>query len=734
MNCKRGHAARLRCLAVAGFLAVSASYAADEASLNDEGPFVGGVFSRPTGEAVQIAAEPKEEFESPLLFDKDGNSNDVIVLPALEGTGKRQHIEDSIVEAVNAKDPGASDFFGEPVEARHLIHQGRLDAEARALLDPDDPQVRLQRYLILRYRSVEKALAAVEHLRGRKEVLSVAVDTRMPFQWAPNDPYFPIYPPSSARYQWGMHAMNFPAAWDRTKGNGYVGAVDGGLVNPQQPPSDLSANYRPQFYFDSSIISDNTPHGTHVLGIIGATANNGIGVTGGCPSCSVAMALWNGKVAESASQINSFVQRGMQVVNMSFGKPGKSCSDADMSAVCTAIAFADQRDLLLVAAAGNELGNALKTSPNFPASHASVLSVGGAQNDNASTPTQWSRWVYGYDSDYKMDIGSAYPGINGVMAPARSIVSTMVLNSNFIHTPSIKCGDTAGADDSGTYGDQYGTCTGTSMAAPHVSALAGILRSVNSRLSRDTIKNLIRSSSSHYLYPSDILGVGLPNARTAVDQAIAQTPNKLAPLFSMYSPGRLDYFYTTVPQMGSAASWGTLAPVNSPSTSSRYSPSGGNYLVGYNSFPGGYPYSTPVAAVWVFSTPENPKNASIPLVPLYRLSWKCGDYSTYPPTICASNSNHMDVTYTADTAGVSAYQSVGYKLDGIEGYIYPKTMTQPTGTVRLMRKYNPARDDHAIFPESMLSSMAAQGYTQNSGSDWLGYVYPNSNGTVPPIQ
>jgi hypothetical protein len=30
--------------------------------------------------------------------------------------------------------------------------------------------------------------------------------------------------------------------------------------------------------------------------------------------------------------------------------------------------------------------------------------------------------------------------------------------------------------------------------------------------------------------------------------------------------------------------------------------------------------------------------------------------------------------------------------------------------------------------------MQAQGYTLNSGSDWLGYVYPNLNGTVPPVQ
>ncbi|HEX4881366.1 MAG TPA: hypothetical protein VFV18_03385 [Porticoccaceae bacterium] len=119
------------------------------------------------------------------------------------------------------------------------------------------------------------------------------------------------------------------------------------------------------------------------------------------------------------------------------------------------------------------------------------------------------------------------------------------------------------------------------------------------------------------------------------------------------------------------------------------------------------PTVAPKAQVWLFTTPENPKSASIPLVPLYRLSWKCSDPASVPPTICSSNSNHMDVTYTADTAGFSAFQSVGYKLDGIEGYLYPKTMTQPAGTVRLMRKYNPARDDHAIFPESQISAMSA---------------------------
>ena len=74
-------------------------------------------------------------------------------------------------------------------------------------------------------------------------------------------------------------------------------------------------------------------------------------------------------------------------------------------------------------------------------------------------------------------------------------------------------------------------------------------------------------------------------------------------------------------------------------------------------------------------------------------------------------------------------------VDGMEGYIYPKYLTQPTGTVRLMRKYNTSRDDFAVFPESAWPSMQSLGYYYDgNGTDWLGYVYPNTSGQTPSIQ
>ena len=51
-------------------------------------------------------------------------------------------------------------------------------------------------------------------------------------------------PFDTSNVQWGMHAMRFPQAWEKIKGNAYVGIVDNG-IDVGHP--DLQANFRPQF-------------------------------------------------------------------------------------------------------------------------------------------------------------------------------------------------------------------------------------------------------------------------------------------------------------------------------------------------------------------------------------------------------------------------------------------------------------------------------------------------------
>lgn len=207
---------------------------------------------------------------------------------------------------------------------------------------------------------------------------------------------------------------------------------------------------------------------------------------------------------------------------------------------------------------------------------------------------------------------------------------------------------------------------------------------------------------------------------------------RLTPLFAFHSPGREDYFYTTSSYTGTMALAGTLPPTADPDApESRYH-TVGKGILGYNQFPnseGGSVGTTPGAQVWLFATRTNPRDLTDSLAPLYRLSWQCGDPGYSPP--CETNPHHTDFVYTADPNGLRVLGSWGYTLDCIEGFIYPKTLPQPPGTVRLMRKYNPEHDDHAIFPESLLDYMTGQGYTYNSGSDWLGYVYPNLDSNPP---
>jgi hypothetical protein len=187
-------------------------------------------------------------------------------------------------------------------------------------------------------------------------------------------------------------------------------------------------------------------------------------------------------------------------------------------------------------------------------------------------------------------------------------------------------------------------------------------------------------------------------------------------MFAFYSWGRDDYFYTTVPQMASAALWGTMMPCTTGgSCAPWYHSRDGMTVASYPEYPDTRRSGTvqsdwiPRAEFWVFTTPLNPKNASLPLVPLYRFSWRCGDWTPIPPAACSNNPHHIDTAYSADPVnGISYFEGLGYKLDGIEGYIYPLSMAQPLGTVRLMRKYNPTLDDHAIFPETRLSEMLAR--------------------------
>lgn len=700
-----------------------------------------------SAQSVQSAAAKKPDIvELIVLFSEDANRR---------GTTARE-----IVDAVKSteKDVQKQNLFVRmnlPTDARYAIRERHNFDKAQIRnteVRPGDepPELLLQRYVVLSYPTPQAMAAALRTLEADPATMWVGPNIQIPLSATVSDP-FAQYTGNVFTYQWGLYAINAFSAWDIVRGHAYVGHVDTGIqtgangfgnqgtVDPNASfPNvhpDLQWNFRRQFayhayggYFDDDI-QGFRGHGTHTAGTIAATASNpyaqfghpqlpsqgGAGVCWNCPLM-VAKVYHSGggSIDGIANAIYWATNSGAQAINLSLGgyfvdpQTGRDYTNQNFCATwwydiwCQSLAFAVARDVVIVAAAGNS------GIPNlqFPASDSRTIAAGGSDVTGA-------RWVE-QPVIYPSFAGSNYGPLlaqRGVLAPARDIVSTVYQGLDY--SSAARCGDNV----IGTPGDGYGPCTGTSMAAPHVTGIVGLMRSVNPLLGSYDIAQRLYSTSSNAWYPNQNVGYGNVNAYAAVAN-VQSTTNRLTPLFSFYSSGAMDYFYTTVPQMGASAVNGSLLPNNGGTV---YAPTG-TYLNSYAFFPGTWAQAQ--AQAWIFTTHVNPQNPSVELRPLYRLSYKCGDPLWYANPICNQNWLHVDHFYTTDFNEMNLYVSqAGYKLDGIEGYVYPYGYSQPPNTELLLRAYHASRDDHAIFPLSAYSTMYNQGY--NSYVAYLGYVYRN---------
>src|SRR4030095_13813833 len=107
-------------------------------------------------------------------------------------------------------------------------------------------------------------------------------------------------------------------------------------------------------YGNNNISAGNDAHGTHVAGIIAALRKNGIGMDGIDDQVYImglrAVPDGDERDKDVALAIRYAVDNGARVINMSFGKyfsPGKKWVD-------DAVRYAEDHDVLLIHAAGNE--------------------------------------------------------------------------------------------------------------------------------------------------------------------------------------------------------------------------------------------------------------------------------------------------------------------------------------------------------------------------------------------
>jgi len=266
------------------------------------------------------------------------------------------------------------------------------------------------------------------------------------------------------------------SAWDLSTGSDQVivAVVDTGVLYAH---SDLSANiwtnpgeiagngidddhngfiddiHGWNFYSNTSDPLDDNGHGTHVSGTIGAVGNNGIGVTGVSWQVKI-MALkafdleGNGFTSDAVSAIRYANANGASVISNSWN--GLGGSTALQSAI-------DASPAVVVCAAGNfpqhpEPNNDIV--PQYPSSYPSANIISVAATDQTDLLASFSH--YG-----PVSVDLAAPGTN--------IYSTY-------------------------YDGTYVFMSGTSMATPHVSGVAALVKSVNPSLTAIQIKNAILST------------------------------------------------------------------------------------------------------------------------------------------------------------------------------------------------------------------------------------------------
>lgn len=264
--------------------------------------------------------------------------------------------------------------------------------------------------------------------------------------------------------QWHFHYAGIPDGYEEMDNKGglsttVVAVIDTGVdydhedlkdniwVNKGETPDngiDDDGNGYVDDYYGVDMVAgkgsadDDNGHGTHVAGII-AARNNNVGVVGVAYNTKIMpikAAMHNGTLnqADIAESVLYAYEMGAEVINMSFG--GTACSIA----VQDALAVAYTR-CVLVASAGNSgaPNEGLYAIPNYPAALSYVLGVMSVDQ-------------YGVESSFSNYDVVAFNGVEyELYAPGESIMSTMP-------------------------GDKYGYLSGTSMAAPMVSAMAAILR------------------------------------------------------------------------------------------------------------------------------------------------------------------------------------------------------------------------------------------------------------------
>ncbi|BAL91699.1 putative subtilase-family protease [Actinoplanes missouriensis 431] len=296
-----------------------------------------------------------------------------------------------------------------------------------------------------------RPVVAVHEATDRRETAELLAELPnaqldVPVRVAGSDPY--------RSQQWALPKIKATTAWTTSTGAGVTVAVIDTGVDANHP--DLTGKVLPGYDMINKVAggtTDGNGHGTHVAGIIGAATGNGIGISGVAPDAAILPvrvfdAKGAGYMSDVAESIVWAADHGADVINMSLGSTGK------LDALADAVTYARGKGVTVVAAAGNERQ---KGSPvSYPAAYPGVIAV--AATTAADTYASFSN----------------AGGYVDVAAPGDAIVSTY---------------PTALA------GGEYVAMSGTSMASPHVAAVAAQLKAYQPALGPDQVEKILEATA-----------------------------------------------------------------------------------------------------------------------------------------------------------------------------------------------------------------------------------------------
>ncbi len=177
--------------------------------------------------------------------------------------------------------------------------------------------------------------------------------------------------------QLGARQIGLPQVWETTTGD--AGVVIATVDTGANGIPDLEGAFVPGYDFvDNDFEPQDTHaggHGSRVASVIAARGNNQIGMAGYCWGCRVmpirVSANGSASPARIAVGIRYAVDRGARIINVSLSHAGSP--DA---AEAAAVAYAIERDVIVVASAGN----AGTETPQYPAAYPGVLAVGASDD------------------------------------------------------------------------------------------------------------------------------------------------------------------------------------------------------------------------------------------------------------------------------------------------------------------------------------------------------------------